>query len=414
MSRSQSGKSSSTPSAALLSVFVVAEFRSLWAAELLSMVGDQLARVSLAVLVFGDTGSAALTGLAYGLTFVPSLLGAILLGGLGDRYPRRTVMVAADLARAVMIGVTALGGCPLWLVAALVAATTLLGGPFRGAQQAVLPDVLEGPRYVAGMSVRSITIQTAQLLGFIGGGTLVAASDASTGLAIDAATFLASAVILSVGLKPHRVSASSRSPFWGSIIQGAGQVFTDPELSHLLLLIWLAGFYIVPEALAAPYAHQLHGGAPAVGLLLASDPAGSVIGGIVLGKWIPETWSSGRFALLGVAAGAPLAACLFGPPLAVAMILFGLSGFCATGYTIHSTARFVRLLSDGSRAQGSGLLSAGLVAVQGLGAVLAGLLADQLDPSGTVAVFGLTGVGAATLLCIRSRRTAAAIADHRV
>jgi hypothetical protein len=68
-------------------VFGIAEFRALWSAELLSIAGDQLARVALSILVFTATGSATLTGLTYALTFAPSLLGGIFLTGLADRSP---------------------------------------------------------------------------------------------------------------------------------------------------------------------------------------------------------------------------------------------------------------------------------------------------------------------------------------
>src|SRR5690242_15962159 len=74
-------------------VFGVAEFRALWFGELLSIAGDQLARVALSILVFTGTNSAALTGLTYALTYAPSLLGGIFLTGFADRFPRRSVMV---------------------------------------------------------------------------------------------------------------------------------------------------------------------------------------------------------------------------------------------------------------------------------------------------------------------------------
>lgn len=79
--------------AGFLEVLAVREFRALWAAELLSITGDQLARVGLAVLVFARTSSASLTALTYALTFLPALLGGVLLGGLADRFPRRGVMI---------------------------------------------------------------------------------------------------------------------------------------------------------------------------------------------------------------------------------------------------------------------------------------------------------------------------------
>jgi hypothetical protein len=56
----------------------------------------------VAILVFQRTDSAALSGLTYALTFVPSFFGGILLAGV--RYPRRDVMVAADLVRVCWSG----------------------------------------------------------------------------------------------------------------------------------------------------------------------------------------------------------------------------------------------------------------------------------------------------------------------
>jgi hypothetical protein len=78
-------------------VFAVREFRALWAAELLSRLGDQLARVSLVVLVHHRTSSALLTGPTYALTYIPSLLGGLLLGGLADRVGAENSATLCDL-----------------------------------------------------------------------------------------------------------------------------------------------------------------------------------------------------------------------------------------------------------------------------------------------------------------------------
>src|SRR5690242_6309626 len=91
-------------------VFAVREFRAMWAAEALSQAGDQLARVALAVLVYGRTESAALAGLTYALTLAPAFLGGIFLSGLADRFPRRDVMVITDVLRAALIGLVAVPG----------------------------------------------------------------------------------------------------------------------------------------------------------------------------------------------------------------------------------------------------------------------------------------------------------------
>ena len=75
------------------------------------------ARVALSVLVFQRTDSAFLTGLTYALTFVPALVGGILLSGLGDRYPRREVMVAGEYAgRGIQKGVGVSALAPFYVI----------------------------------------------------------------------------------------------------------------------------------------------------------------------------------------------------------------------------------------------------------------------------------------------------------
>src|SRR5882757_7620488 len=114
-------------------VFGHAEFRALFLAGVLSVAGDQLARVALSVLVFERTESAGLTALTYALTYVPDLVFGPLLAGFADRYPRRRVMIIADLARAVLVAAMALDALPLWAVIVLLIALQAFGSPFNAA-----------------------------------------------------------------------------------------------------------------------------------------------------------------------------------------------------------------------------------------------------------------------------------------
>ncbi|MEV6608358.1 MFS transporter [Kutzneria sp. NPDC051319] len=177
------------------------EFRALWLAELLSTLGDQVARVALAVLVFTTTDSAVLTGLTFALTYVPTLLGGIFLSSLGDRFPRREVMVAANVVQAVLVAAMAVPGVPLPALCVLLAVSVLATGPFNAAQLAILPDLLSGQRYVTAMSLRNVTTYSAQLAGFAGGGLLIAVLNPYLGLAIDSLTFVVSALLLWTGIR---------------------------------------------------------------------------------------------------------------------------------------------------------------------------------------------------------------------
>jgi MFS family permease len=177
-------------------VLAVAEFRALWSAEVVSVCGDQLARVALSVLVYERTSSVALTALTYALTFVSALLGGVVLSGLADRFPRRTVLIASDLVRAVLAGSLALPGLPLAVLWMMVFTLALAGTPFKAAQLALLPDVLEGERYPVGLALRTVSTQLAQLAGFAAGGTVLLIVSPETALGVNAATFVLSALIV--------------------------------------------------------------------------------------------------------------------------------------------------------------------------------------------------------------------------
>src|SRR5690349_24839916 len=115
-------------------VFAVAEFRALWAAQMLSVAGDQLARVALTVLVYDRTRSALLAAVAYAASIVPVFLGGILLSGIADRRPRRQGMIACDLARVPLAALMAVPGMPVAALIVLLCALTAIGAPFGSAR----------------------------------------------------------------------------------------------------------------------------------------------------------------------------------------------------------------------------------------------------------------------------------------
>src|SRR5260370_376503 len=119
----------------------VSERRGLWLAFLLSVAGDQLALVALTVLVFDRTHSPLLTAATYAVSFLPWLLGGLALSGLADRLPRRLVMIACDLARAMLVATMALPGMPLWLLIALLFVMSLLHSPVRAAPSSMIPHI---------------------------------------------------------------------------------------------------------------------------------------------------------------------------------------------------------------------------------------------------------------------------------
>ena len=157
-------------------VFAVREFRPLFGTFLLSTAGDELARVALTVLVYQRTASPLLSAMTFAIGHLPWLLGGPLLSALADRLPRHRVLIGADIARAGLLGLMAIPGTPLPVLLALLFLVSLCAPPFESARSALMADVLEGDRYAVATSLTNITLQLAQVVGFLAAGALVAAS----------------------------------------------------------------------------------------------------------------------------------------------------------------------------------------------------------------------------------------------
>jgi len=383
------------------------EYRALWSAQVISIVGDQLARVALAVLVYDQTDSALLTAMVYAITYLPAIVGGPLLGGLADRLPRRSVMITCDLLAAGLVVLMAVPGMPIGMLCVLLFVVVLLDSPFTAARSSLIADVLPDDRYVLASALGNVSYQAGLVAGFAVGGTLVTVLGTREALLIDAATFLVSALIVRLGVR-RRPAASSAdedgiSGWWSRVAAGSRLVFGDSRLRRLVLLAWLAAFYIVPEGLAAPYADELGGDATAVGLLLAAQPAGVVIGGLILSRLIRPARRLTLMAPLAALSCGPLLLCALRPPLSLVLGLLVVAGMGAS-YQLAANAAFVQAVPAGWRGQAFGLATSGLIAGQGLSVVIAGAIADLVPPSAVIAGAGALGLLAVAAVSGLGRR----------
>jgi predicted MFS family arabinose efflux permease len=372
------------------------EFRALFFAHSVSIVGDQFARVALSVLVFDRTGSPAWTAFTYGLTFLPDLVGGPLLSGLADRHPRRGLMVSIDLARMLLVAVMAVPNAPLWVVCVLLVGVQLIGAPANAARGALLPAVLGTDHYPAGQAVMQTVTQAAMVIGFAGGGALVAAIGTSGVLLADAGTFLLSSALVWWLVRPRPVpeadepSGSAARTWWTDLTHGAGLVWSDLRLRALVLFACASGFYIAGEALAVPYADALGGGAVVVGLMFAAYAAGAAAGMLLVAR-LPLPTRLRLLSPLALGACVPLVVCIIDPHLVLVVLLFVASGV-GSAYQVIASTSFVLAVPDERRGQAFGLAVTALRVAQGLGVMLAGLAAEVAAPHQVVGIAGLLGV----------------------
>ncbi len=393
-------------------------FLVLFLAEAQSIAGDQLARVALSVLVFDRTDSATATALTYAATFLPAILGGSVLAGVGDRLPRRSVMVVCDLLRTALVAGMAVRGAPTPLVIVLLAAAVVLGPVFTAAQVGVLSVELDAEQFRSCSGVRLATSQIAQVGGFVLGGVIVAWLSPSGALVVDAASYLLSCLVVGALLHAGRERAARAVHVTGAAGEPAAWrwLWSQQVLRPLVGLAWLAGFFVVPEGLAVPVALHLGGSRAEAGILLAAIPFGGAVGALLLLRAVPARRRRSVASAMAVLAGLPLLATAFWPPLPVVMFLWALSGLFAA-YQVEVTTATIRRLPEQRRSELIGLLGAGLITAQGVGLIVFGLIAQALDPAMTVAAAGAAGSLCAAVLTtvgVGARRRDAAGAAHTV
>ena len=406
-----------TRQATFREVFAVREFRPLFGTFLLSTAGDELARVALTVLVYQRTASPLLSALTFAIGHLPWLLGGPLLATFADRLPRHRVLISADLGRAVLLGGMAIPGTPLPVLLALLFLVSLCAPPFESARSALMADVLEGDTYAVATSLTNITLQLAQVFGFLAAGALVAVLDPSAALLIDAATFAISALWLSTGLKrrPAPMSEAGSGPrsLWQDTVDGLQLIGRSPRLLAIIGVLWLATmFAYASEGVAAPLVEELGKGTTAIGVLLAANPLGVTIGGLVVARLVPPDRRERLVAPLVLLSLAPvlaggLVAVLAGPgtmPFVLVVGLLFVSGLGAA-WLIPLNVSFVQAVPSAYRGRAFGVAVSGLYGVQGIGALLAGLGAEGVSASAVLALSGGLGLLAVAPVLLAYRRT---------
>jgi MFS family permease len=374
-------------------VLAVAEFRALLGCEALSVVGDQVARVAVALLVYARTESALAASATYAASYLTWLAGGAFLSTFADRYRRRGVMVVCDIARAAVFTALAFSGGTTALVLGLLVAGTLFAPPFESARSAVLADVLTGDAYAAGNGLINAVAQAGQAVGFLVGGALVAAAGSRNALLVDAATFALSAVVLQLTMKdrPLPRDLAQRPTIRADLVEGLQLVSRSPQLRWLLGVALVgAAMVTAPEGLAVPLAADHGGGAFAAGVLTAALPVGFVVGSLIVLR-LPEHRRLRSLPALLLLSGVPLLCTPLMPGVASTAALWALAGVGAS-LQVVANAAYVQATPVDLRGRAFGIASTLLLGIQGVVYLLAGVVAEAIDTAVVVAALAAAGL----------------------
>ena len=366
------------------------EYRGIVLSQAVSEIGDQIARLALALVVLDRTGSAFGAAAAFAVSFLPMFLGSAVLGPLADRLSRRSVMLVADAARAALIAffaLVAVATTPLWLMFLLLFFAELFTPAFDAARTATIPDVLEDPaECAAGFGLSRTVSLASQVVGLVVGGAVIGTLGARLGLIVDALTFVVSFLILVVMVR-HRPAELMGGASLRSLVRdasaGLGQLSTDPARRSLLMLALASALAVVaPEALALAYARDMNAPDVAGAALVACVVGGAAVGSVLVSRrrpgrqielLLPLSFGCGLVLLLAAPA----------PPIYVVMVLWLVSGLFQA-FLVPCMA-FMTLLTPGEqRGRIAGLSASAWAAATVVAFLVSGAAADLTSPAFSV------------------------------
>jgi MFS family permease len=266
------------------SAFSVPAFRRLWAAGLVSDAGDWLLFIALPLVVYRITGSALGTSLAFLLELIPAVVLAPLAARLVNRLDRRWLMVCVNVLQACalvpLLFVHTAADLPLLYI--VIIAQAALGTAFEPAKNALLPNLVGADQLVSANALVGLNQNLGRLVGGPLGGVLLAVGDLGLVVAVDAISYLASALLIAAVHAPPRVTDSDGR---SSAATGLVAVLRRPGLRGAFVVVFVAsiaqGMFLVLFVLFV--VDQLSGSDADVGLLRGVQAIGAIAAGLALG-----------------------------------------------------------------------------------------------------------------------------------
>ncbi len=317
----------------------------LWLGQLVSNFGDTLNYIALVVLVYQLSGSGVAVSLTVLFEIVPLLLLAPIAGIVIDRFPRKTILVASDLARGGLVLMLAFANAT-WQVYAIAALLTAASVFFSPTLQAVIPSVVDKESLLAANSVAWSTGQLVQIVASVVAGGLIAAIGTSPAFVVNALSFLFSALMISRLIIPAHageVDRGSRRGFagWlGDAREGLRYVREDRFVSRLLLVQAVASLAVGATGALLVVLSERHLRLPPEGFawLLLAIGVGALLGPIILGSFTSNYRNARLLFVPYIIRGAGDILIALLTPLPVALLILFVYGLnTSTGMVVYNS-----------------------------------------------------------------------------
>lgn len=269
------------------------EFALLFAGQAVSALGDRIVLVAAPFAVLSLPGAGPTdVGVVLGANAVAFALFVLVGGVVSDRIPRRLTMLASDVVRAVVQAVTAALLLTDHATVTRLALLQLLYGAaeafFRPAALGMVPQVVRRGDEQAANALLGLSLNVSMVVGPAAAGILVAAVGPGATLAVDAGTFVVSALSL-VLLRPRQVPAAATSSFAAQLVEGWRHVRTRSWVWSTLVAFSVYHALVLPAlwVLGPKFAEDHRGGSAAWGVISSGFGTGAVLGSVLALRWRP-------------------------------------------------------------------------------------------------------------------------------
>ncbi len=366
-------------------------------AQALSSFGTSVSTVALGIMVYQLTGSMLQMGGVMAISAFPLIVTSWIGGALLDRFSAKWIMVGADAARAVLIlllpfaAEAAIGF--IYVIACLLG---IFSACFNPGQLKLILELVEREQLVKANSYASISRDSTEWIGYVVGGALVLALGYKIAFAIDAASYVASGLLL-LGLPRAARRAEPPASVRTLIAESPAvlmRMWRHPALRTNMLLVVLPAMAVM---MGMPNSYGLvlevfDAGALAMGFMEAAVAVGSIAGALVISR-MSLKGDKNAYVLLSLVL---VAACLVGvwatDYLGVAIALMGIAGLMNVGMVIPSITMFQEIPAEADKGR--------LLAVRGgfgqigatVGFLVGGVLGDVVGIRRTFLMAGLAAM----------------------
>ncbi len=388
----------------------IPNFRRYFTGQLVSLSGNWMQMIAEMWVILSLTGSGLAVGITTALQFLPMLIFGAWGGLIADRVPKRRLLLLTQglhmIAPLTMFALSAEGALVPWMVFSLVFVRGCVNAVDYPTRQAFVMEMVGSDRVVNAVSLNSVLVHSARVVGPAFAGVLIATVGVEPCFALNAASFAFMIWVLA-GLDTERLQPSATVPREpGAVRAGLAYVRREPELWIPLALMAIVGtlgynFQVVLPLLAR---FTFHGGPSTYAVLVAAMGIGAIIGALINGArgsvtpmlLVGASLMFGVIALL--AAGAP----------SIALEIAALAPLGAATVTLAASINSSLQLASQPNMRGRvmALYSIVFLGSTPIGGPLSGWLSQAIDPRAALVMAGVAGIAGALVARIAFDRVA--------